>query len=265
MKEMIFGRLSRFAVATMLIAITCITVPLYGEDQPANGPELEYSITVGDSGGPAINDPVPPTPTPSEQQQFRLRNNGKYLPFVEKPADVPSVLIVTDALPAGKYTAPVGKFKELADVIVTRIRQDKLNGNWHAAAYVTDNEKPDKRELVIVYPEAKQVTFKFKSNCSVNSVFEVNPKLSDFQQHNGDPNSLIYKEWYTDVLASWAQMNHGWNNKTAIIPKTFKVLVFSYSDNTCTLDVSYARTEVQAYNQAVAVQLKINDASVASR
>lgn len=173
----------------------------------------------------------------------------------------PKLLEFVQARPdTGVNTAPIGQYKELADFTISRLKREYPDAKFAAVVNQVVNDKQTKEvRLLIISEPVSDLAVAFKSNCSVNSQFNVTslPQVAENAQQGNE-----YKDhWLGDVCARWTLLNHGWTNPDAAIPKT-RTARRMFSN---VLDISYDKNEVQAYEAAISTLAKPGGQKLVSR
>lgn len=179
--------------------------------------------------------------------------------------DAPDVLAFVAEQPTeGINTQPIERYKELADTVITRLKRDNPDAKFTAVVNTTkDDKQREKVRLLIVSEAVSATTITFKSNCSVNSRFSVQPvpQITQVDSDDGTPSKNYAGHWLGDVCAKWTLLNHAWVDPDAPIPKDHTAQLL-FGD---TLDVTYNRKEVEAYEAAVAALARPNGQKLVRR
>lgn len=207
-----------------------------------------------------------PTPTPVDAAPLSITEDTPELqPVVEIPQptpDTPSEVELVPAIDPGVAgTEPVGKAKQLADAIVTRLHAK--HPDYNIRAVVLPQKHKTRVRLTVQYPGAEPVLMSFVSNCSVNSQFNVSPGSSF--SNLADPDSTAPKQDLADhivtlVCADWTCLNHSWDAAEATVPTKYRVSIHDKR-----LDISYDESQVKAYNRTVVTRMKSKYSRLAIR
>ena len=198
---------------------------------------------------------------------------------IEQPdISVPAVIEFSNDTPTNaKLSEPDGVYKDLADTIVTRLQRDNRHEQYIARVYHADglNDGRQKARLLIINRNIDPMVVSFKSNCSVNSQFDVSVSVASAAAatnteqpwstfYDPDDQRQMQDYWLSDVCAKWTIHNHRWLKLRSCTPRTYKAQRYR-SRERVTIDISYNHDEVNAYNDALVRLEKQNSLQLVKR